>query len=213
MRPSPHEQASYAGVRALRRFVAPAVARCDFCRLRLPEPHGHLVEPETLKLFCACPACAEQQAAAGLRHVTPRQEVLAHFDISDADWAALQIPIEVAFLFAPEAGGSPMALFPGPAGATSAQLSAETWADLAGRYPLLGDLEPAAEALLVDRAGGRRRCYRVSVDHCYALAGLMRSRWRGLSGGEEAWAAIEGYFADLDRSAATVETEAEAAHA
>jgi len=195
---------SYAGVRKLRRFVAPPVARCDFCRVRLAEPHAHLVEVDTLRLYCSCPACAEDMTADGgdCRRVEPRQDVLADFALSDAEWAALQIPIEVAFLFAPEAGAAPVALFPGPAGATRAQLNGEAWAALARSHSLLQELEPAAEALLVNRSAGRRDHYRVSTDHCYALAGLLRTRWRGLAGGEEAWAAIDDYFADLERTAA-----------
>jgi hypothetical protein len=95
-----------------------------------------------------------------------------------------------------------VALFPGPAGATRAQLNGEAWAALARSHSLLQELEPAAEALLVNRSAGRRDHYRVSTDHCYALAGLLRTRWRGLAGGEEAWAAIDDYFADLERTAA-----------
>ncbi|HEX4711174.1 DUF5947 family protein [Phenylobacterium sp.] len=194
---------TYAGIRRLRKFLAPAVERCDFCRVRLPDEHGHLVEAETLRLFCSCAACAEDMAdgASGFRRVQPRREVLEDFALSDSDWAALQIPIDVACLFRPEDGASPLALFPGPAGATRSQLSGEVWAGLAQKYSLLEELEPGAEALLVNRSGGRRDHYRVSTDHCYALAGLMRAHWRGLAGGEEAWAAVDGYFADLDRTA------------
>ncbi len=193
---------SYAGVRRLRKFLAPAVERCDFCRVRLPDAHAHLVEVETLRLFCSCPSCAKDMAddGPGFRRVAPRQDVLEDFALSDSDWASLQIPIDVAFLFRPEDGGPPVALFPGPAGATRSQLSGDVWAELARKYPLLEDLEPSAEALLVNRSSGRRDHYRVSTDHCYALAGLMRTHWRGLAGGERAWAAIDLYFADLDRT-------------
>lgn len=198
----------HAAVARLRKFVAGPIERCDFCRVRVPDTHPHLVEPATLRLFCACATCARDMAAdltdggPGYRRVEPRQETLDDFALADADWAALQIPIDVAFLFRPEAGEQPVALFPGPAGATRSQLSGEVWSQLEARYPLLGELAPGAEALLVNRSAGRRDHYRVSTDHCYALAGLMRAQWRGLAGGEAAWAAIDRYFADLDRSAA-----------
>lgn len=190
--------AGAAGVRSLRRFLAPPAERCDFCRVRIADEHAHLVEPETLRLFCACEACAESMAdAPGYRRVAPRQDALEDFALADEDWARLQIPIDVAFLFRPEDGAAPTALFPGPAGATRSQLSADVWRDLAARYPLLAELTPGAEALLVNRADGRRDCYRVSTDRCYALAGLMRRHWRGLAGGPEAWAAIGAYFQGL----------------
>jgi hypothetical protein len=186
-------------VRKLRKFVAGPAERCDFCRARLSDAHGHLVETASLRLLCACPRCAEEMTgdAFGYRRVERRQEALEGFAMADADWATLQIPIDVAFLFRPAAASPPVALFPGPAGATRSPLSAEVWADIAEKYPLLRDLDPGTEALLVNRSNGRRDYYRVSTDHCYALTGLMRSRWRGLAGGEEAWSAIDGYFAEL----------------
>lgn len=142
--------------------------------------------------------CAE---GSGYRRVRPRQKVLPGFELADADWAMMQIPIDVAFLFRPDGDAAPVALFPGPAGTTRSQLNPELWSDLTARYAVLAELEPGAEALLVNRSKGRRDHYLVSTDHCYALAGLLRTRWRGLTGGEEAWSAIDGYFAELNAMA------------
>jgi hypothetical protein len=193
----------YSAITKLRKFVAGPVERCDFCRVRVPDAHAHLVEAGTLRLFCACTGCATEMTDDGLgfRRIEPRQESLAEFQMADADWAMLQIPIDVAFLFRPEAGAEPMAMFPGPGGAMRSQLSVQVWSALAERYPLLDELAPGAEALLVNRSSGRRDHYRVSTDHCFALTGLMRTHWRGLAGGEEAWAAIDRYFSELDQAA------------
>jgi len=191
---------NYSSVAKLRRFVAAPVERCDFCRARLPDEHAHLVENDSLRLFCACAQCARDMSD-GFRLVEPHREALEEWSLDDADWASLQIPVDVAFLFRPEYGAEPAALFPGPAGTTRSQLSIEVWTNLVGKYPLLGELTPGAEAILVNRSRGRRDHYRVSTDHCYALAGLMRTRWRGLAGGPEAWEAIETYLQDLDRTA------------
>jgi hypothetical protein len=60
-------------------------------------------------------------------------------------------------------------------------------------------LEPDVEALLVNRIGDARECYRVGVDECYRLAGLIRTNWHGLSGGSEVWAAIARFFEALRR--------------
>jgi len=190
---------AHSAVTKLRQFVAGPVERCDFCRARLADWHSHLVETENLRLVCACAGCAAEMTEEGLpyRRVEPRQEALEAFALADADWAMLGIPIDLAFLFRPEAGAAPVALFPGPAGATRSHLSEAVWTGLTRKYPLLGELEPSTEALLVNRSGGRRDHYRVSADHCFALTGLMRKRWRGLGGGEEAWAAIDAYIADL----------------
>ncbi|HEX4533115.1 MAG TPA: DUF5947 family protein [Rhizomicrobium sp.] len=200
----------YSGIQKLRKFVTGPVERCDFCRKKLSGEHPHLVEAGTLRLMCACAQCSHEMCEddLGYRQVRRHQEVLEGFALADSDWAMLQIPIDVAFLFRPEGNAEPMALFPGPAGATHSQLSTEAWAILAERYPLLDQLDPGTEALLVNRSNGRRDHYRVSTDHCYALTGLLRTRWRGLNGGEEAWSAIDGYFAELTKASPAGEVHA-----
>jgi hypothetical protein len=56
---------------------------------------------------------------------------------------------------------------------------------------------PDVEALLVNRVKGAREYYRVSIDRCFSLVGLIRQHWRGLSGGAEAWDAIDAFFDTL----------------
>ena len=51
--------------------------------------------------------------------------------------------------------------------------------------------------LLVNRVNGTREYYLAPLDKCYQLVGLIRSKWRGLSGGTEVWAGIAAFFADL----------------
>ena len=60
-------------------------------------------------------------------------------------------------------------------------------------------LEPDVEALLVNRARGARRHWLVPIDECYALVGLIRTHWRGLTGGAEVWEEIGRFFEELDR--------------
>jgi len=69
-------------------------------------------------------------------------------------------------------------------------------------------LEPDVEALLVNRVNGARDFYRVSIDECYKLVGLIRLNWRGLSGGTEVWAEIARFFVRLqERSQPATEQE------
>jgi hypothetical protein len=65
-------------------------------------------------------------------------------------------------------------------------------------------MEYDVEALLVDRARGARRHWLVPIDECYALVGLIRTRWRGLTGGTEVWQEIARFFDALDRRARPV---------
>ncbi len=62
---------------------------------------------------------------------------------------------------------------------------------------MLTELEPDVEALLVNRVGQAREFFRVPIDECYRLVGIIRSNWRGLSGGAEVWTAIEAFRAGL----------------
>jgi hypothetical protein len=68
---------------------------------------------------------------------------------------------------------------------------------LAEANPVLRELEPDVEALLVNRVGETREVYRVGVDLCYHLAGLIRLHWRGLAGGQAVWEEISRFFVGL----------------
>jgi hypothetical protein len=68
-------------------------------------------------------------------------------------------------------------------------------------------MEPDVEALLVRRSDAGRggasssEALLVPVDACYRLVGLVRLHWKGFDGGAEAWAAIDGFFAELREAA------------
>ncbi len=184
-------------VARLRRFAdAPAAERCDFCGTGLGLPHTHLIELASRRLLCACERCATVAATGegGYRVVPGGARLLAEFRMTDAEWEALRLPIDIAFLFHSTAEGRAVALYPGPAGATRSLLGLEAWGRLVAANVALAGLEPDVEALLVNRIAGAREYYRVSIDWCFALVGLIRTRWRGLSGGAEVWQAIDGFF-------------------
>ena len=46
----------------------------------------------------------------------------------------------------------------------------------------------------MNRARGAREHWLVPIDDCYALVGLIRTRWRGLTGGREVWDEIAAFF-------------------
>jgi hypothetical protein len=66
------------------------------------------------------------------------------------------------------------------------------------------------EALLINRIRESREYYIVPIDACYRFVGLIRVSWRGLSGGEEVWKAIEQFFADLRTKSRPVKGEEDA---
>lgn len=129
--------------------------------------------------------------------VSRRLLYLADFDMSEAVWDSLAIPVNMAFLNSTATSGELRAYYPSPAGATESLLTVEGWGDLVDRNPLLATLEPDVEALLINRVGDARDHYIAPIDRCYELVGLLRVHWRGLSGGTEVWQRVGEFFAGL----------------
>jgi hypothetical protein len=90
-----------------------------------------------------------------------------------------------------------VAFYPSPAGATESLIGLDSWGSIERENPVLGELQPDVEALLVYRVASVREHYRVSIDHCYRLVGLVRVHWRGFSGGAQAWEEIGRFFVAL----------------
>jgi hypothetical protein len=114
----------------------------------------------------------------------------------------------MAFFFHSSPVGRMVAMYPSPAGATESLLSLEAWNEIAHENPHLEKMEPDVEALLVNRIGHARgftkaEYYVLPIDQCYKLVGLIRSQWRGFSGGVEVWQQIGEFFGGL-RNNATV---------
>ena len=188
-----------------RRQPAPE-EQCDLCAEPIPSEHRHLLDLESRRLLCACRACSilfDRSGAGGghYRLIPAHARVVADLDLDDAFWLALNIPVELAFFFHSSAAGRVVAFYPSPAGATESLLDLESWDDLVRANPVLAELEPDVEALLVHRAGGRREHWLLPVDRCYELVGLVRTHWRGFGGGDEVWEALDGFFDRLRKEA------------
>jgi hypothetical protein len=191
-----------SALNSLRRYVRPRVVqeRCELCDAALADDHPHLVEPSSRRMLCACDACAllfSGQGETKYKRVPRRAEYLPDFRLTDAAWEGLHLPIGLAFFLHSTPAGRVVALYPSPAGATESLVALEAWDALAEDNPVLRDFEPDVEALLVNRVVEARDCYRVGIDECYKLVGLIRRHWRGLSGGPAVWGEIARYFAGL----------------
>ncbi|MEJ7653910.1 MAG: DUF5947 family protein [Chloroflexia bacterium] len=122
---------------------------------------------------------------------------LTDFQLSDAQWSSLRVPVDMAFFFYSAPAERVVAFYPSPMGPTESLLHLETWAELEEGNPVLKDMGRDVEALLVNRARGARDHFLVPVDECYSLVGLIRTNWRGLSGGQEVWDEIGRFFDSL----------------
>ena len=98
------------------------------------------------------------------------------------------------------------------AGPTESLLELDAWEELERDNPVLRTLEPDVEALLVNRARGAEREVIVPIEDPYRLVALIRTRWRGLTGGREVWEEIDAFFDDLaERAKTTTDAREEAA--
>jgi hypothetical protein len=204
---------------ALRQFARKrrAAEVCELCSSDIGAEHQHLIEPAARKLVCACDPCAilfSSQAASKFKRVPRRIRFLPQFQMSDAQWDGLMIPIELAFFFRVGSSGKVSAFYPGPAGATESLLSLEAWDDIERENPALREMEPDVEALIANRVGASRgvdaQYYIVPIDECYKLVGLIRLNWHGLSGGTEVWREVGKFFASLKEHSETVAEETNA---
>ena len=123
--------------------------------------------------------------------------------MTDDQWENLHLPISMAFFYFSTPMKKQVAMFPSPAGATESLLTLEAWGDLVQANPILRELEPDVEALLVNRVGPKREYCRAPIDKCFELVGLIRTHWRGLSGGTEVWRHITRFFDQLKEKSAT----------
>jgi hypothetical protein len=190
---------------ALKRFVRrqpTELELCDFCSEPIPSEHRHLLEVSKREVMCVCQACSilfDREAASlgKFRLIPDRRIFFADFQMSDIDWESLRIPVGLAFLFYSTPAGKVQAYYPGPMGATESLLSLDTWEGLVENNPLLKEMEPDVEALLVNRARGARDHFLVPMDECFRLVGLLRTNWRGFTGGKDVWEEIGRFFKGL----------------
>ena len=195
------------------REQASAEEHCELCGEMIGPDHRHLVDLSSRALMCSCRPCSllfDQQGAGGGRYrlVPDRRLRVEGFELDDALWQSLRIPVDMAFFFHSSQAERVVAFYPGPAGATESLLDLAAWQELEAVNPVLRTLEPDVEALLVHRGVGEvHHHWVVPIDDCYDLVGLIRVNWKGLSGGQEVWAEIGGFFERLGRRAKAVDRD------
>lgn len=193
------------GLSLLRSFARKreTMERCELCGAELPQEHQHLLEPVQRKVLCACGACSILFSSRGetkYKRVPRRVRFLPDFQMTDRQWDSLMIPINMVFIFESSPDNRMVALYPSPAGPIESLLSLDNWNDIVRDNPLLGEMQPDVEALLVNRIA-QSQYFVAPIDECYKLAGLIRSSWRGFSGGTEVWREIGKFFAGLKEKA------------
>ena len=204
------EESEKAAEAAARGEAAPEL--CELCSEQIPSEHRHLLNVSTREILCSCRGCSilfyEAAASEGRYRLIPdRRLFLEDFEMDDAQWEGLRIPVDMAFFFHSAPAERVVAFYPSPMGPTESLLKLSAWEELERCNPVLTDMERDVEALLVNRAQGAREHFLVPMDKCYSLVGLIRMHWKGLGGGREVWEEIRQFFDELRRRSRTVRRE------
>lgn len=198
-------RASFA---ALQKFVRPQrepAELCELCSAPVAAQHQHLLELEKRRVSCACDACSilfGGDARQRFRRIPRDVRRLVNFTMDDREWESLLIPINLAFFVHNSAAGRVIAQYPSPGGAMESSLDLAYWNNVVDRNPILRTFEPDVEALLVNRLSTPPQYFRAPIDRCLRLVGIIRTQWRGLSGGQEVWKEIDNFFVQLRQTSA-----------
>jgi hypothetical protein len=192
-----------ANLRRLRPAEPPPPAvgsdeQCELCTLSIGPRHRHLLQLDDRRILCVCETCwAVRSGEAEFRPVGNRTVWLDDFALSDEQWASFQIPIGLAFFMLSTVSDGVIALYPSPAGATESELDLEAWQRLRADNPALAELEPDAEALIVNRMADPPQHAIVPIDVAYQLVGVVKASWEGISGGSATEEAVARFFEGL----------------
>ena len=195
--------------KATREAMEAAQEHCDLCSEPIPPEHRHLLDVYTREMMCACRPCSilfdREAASEGKYRLVPdRHLFLKNFEMDEAQWDSLRVPVDMAFFFYSTPAGRVVAFYPSPMGPTESLLKLSAWEELEKGNPVLEGMEWDVEALLVNRVRGAREHFLVPIEECYSLVGLIRTHWRGLSGSREVWEEIRRFFEGLRERSKTV---------
>lgn len=192
-------------VEAPQRYAEPRrnTHRCELCGEALPDEHRHLLETDDRQLRCACRACAllfdRDATDTGRYRAVPRlRRRLTEPPVDDVVWAALEVPVRLAFFVrhlvatgSDDVGaGTVTAYYPSPLGVVGTDVDPEAWARV--KHP---PLEPEVTVLLVYRDADEN--WLVGIDECYRLTARVRHTWIGMTGGDKVWREIDRFFTEL----------------
>jgi hypothetical protein len=185
---------------------------CDLCAAPIADTHRHLLELESSDLRCVCTPCSilfdRREASLGrFRLVPDRVLAIRDFQLDDQRWADLSIPVGLAYLVWSSRENRVRAFYPGALGAVESRLGLEAWNAIVGDNPVLATLEPDVEALLIRRLPRAVDHWLVSIADCFELVATLRTRWRGLTGGERVWEEIDQRFERFEARARMVDRQ------
>jgi len=176
--------------------VPTVIERCELCAVPVPAEHRHVVNLDTRALFCACRPCSLlfEHPESKLAYRTVPDRHLRIPPMPRGLWDSLEVPVGLAFIFRNSRQDRTVICYPGPAGATEADLPTDA-------SEAFAEAVPDVEAVLIRARDDEFDRFVVPIDVCYALVGHLRALWRGFDGGREVHERVAQFFADIERKA------------
>ena len=171
---------------------------CEICGVDIPADHRHLLQLVERRIICTCEGCWAMRSGEGDYRPTGNRTLwLPGLDVPEDLWAGFQIPIGLAFFMSSTVTACVVALYPSPAGATESELHFESWQRMCELNPVMAELEPDIEGLVVNRLADPPAYAIAPIDRCYELTGVIKASWEGISGGPRVEAAVAQFFERL----------------
>ena len=123
---------------------------CDLCSAPLRLRHAHLLEVAQRQVMCACTSCAVlfTDSMTRFRRIPRDVRHLPDCRLTDEHWAALGIPINLAFVFRSSVTGLMTSLYPSPGGAIESLSPADVWEEIVTDEPRLAKMQDDVQAFL-----------------------------------------------------------------
>jgi len=144
---------------------------CEVCGGAIGSNHDHAADLTGRHLLCVCRPCHLGLNDTGRYRSLPEHvEQIADLAEQPGWWIDLALPVELVFFIRSAATGALTAFYPGAAGVVESTLAVE-------ELPV--SVADDVEAILV-RNSARFEAWRLPVDRCYELAGLLKHGPRGV---------------------------------
>ena len=184
------------------------------CSTEIADRHGHVADLEGHRLLCTCRACfllfTGSGAGAGRFLAVPEDvREVADVAISEGQWAALQIPVDLAFFLRQTGAENVGAYYPGPGGATESLLDLASWAEVLDANPVLAQAEPDIRAILLRRAPAGMPATSCRSTGATSWSGSFDSRGSGSTAARTYGHGSRRFSPELDREARAVDRTGE----
>ena len=145
---------------------------CRFCSSALDSPPNPLFEVATQRVLFACNPCASrfEKRSGGPFKLIPRStRQIEDFRMPEVPWQTYDLPGNVTFVFYCTAAAKLLSVCKVAAGTVDLTVPREVWKAIIEANPVLEEMRPDVEGLLIIHTGDSREYFIAPIDVCYNL--------------------------------------------